>query len=47
MKDWIQRHYWQAQYDASKLSLPALRAIILAAWEAVPDSFIESLLDSW
>ena len=47
MKDWIQRNYWQARYDAAKLSLAELRQIILAAWEAVPDSFIESLLDSW
>jgi hypothetical protein len=45
MKDWIQRNYWQAQYDAAKLSLSELRRIILAAWEAVPDSFIESLFD--
>ena len=47
MKDWIQRNYWQARYNAAKLSLSELRRIILAAWEAVPDSFIESLLDSW
>ena len=30
MKDWIQRNYWQARYDAAKLSLPELRRIILA-----------------
>ena len=46
MKDWIQTHYSQARYDPSKVSLDQLRQIIWAAWEAVPDSYIESLIDS-
>jgi hypothetical protein len=47
MKNWIQEHYWQAVYDASKLTLSQLKQIILEAWNAVPDSYIESLYDSW
>jgi hypothetical protein len=47
IKNWIQAHYWQAEYDASKLSLAQLRQIILDAWNAVPESFIERLYASW
>jgi hypothetical protein len=47
MKNWIQEHYWHARYTASKLSLAQLRQIILEAWNAVPDSYIESLYNSW
>jgi hypothetical protein len=47
MKNWIQAHYWQAVYDASKLTLSQLRQIILDAWNAVLDSFIERLYASW
>jgi transposase len=47
MKNWIQQHYWRAVYDASKLSLAQLKQIILEAWNAVPDSYIESLFNSW
>jgi hypothetical protein len=47
MKNWIQEHYWQIRYNVSGISLDQLRQIIWAAWEAVPDSYIESLVDSW
>ena len=47
IKNWIQAHYWEAVYDTSKLPLGQLKQIILEAWNAVPDSFIESLYNSW
>src|SRR5258705_2849531 len=47
MKNWIQQHYWEIRYDAVSIPLDQLRRIIWAAWEAVPEAFIESLLDSW
>ena len=47
MKNWIQDHYWQARYNVAKISLQDLRRIILAAWDAVPDSYIQELYDSW
>jgi len=47
MKNWIQEHYWRARYNPSKLSLAQLREIIIAAWNAVPDSYIRSLYNSW
>jgi hypothetical protein len=47
MKNWIQEHYWRAVYNASKLTLAQLKQIILDAWNAVPDSYIETLYNSW
>jgi hypothetical protein len=47
MKNWIQEHYWRAKYNASKLTLAQLKQIVLEAWNAVPDSYIERLYDSW
>jgi hypothetical protein len=47
MKNWIQEHYWRAKYNASKLAPAQLKQIILEAWNAVPDSYIERLYDSW
>jgi len=47
MKDWIQTHYWEVRYDPAKIFFDQLRHIIWAAWEAVPDSFLESLINSW
>lgn len=47
MKNYIQDRYWEAVYNASKLTLTRLREIILEAWNAVPDSFIEKLYSSW
>ena len=43
MKNWIQKHYFAAYYDASKISLPDLKRIIWEAWETVPTEFIMSL----
>jgi len=34
-------------YNASKLTLAQLKQIILDAWNAVPDSYIETLYNSW
>ena len=47
MKDYIETHYFKTRYDPMKISLEELRRIIWEAWEAVPESFIESLVDSW
>jgi hypothetical protein len=47
MKNWIQKHYYTAYYDASKILLPDLRRIIQEAWDAVPNEFIDSLYQSW
>jgi hypothetical protein len=47
MKNWIQKHYYAAYYDASKVPLSQLRRIIWEAWEAVPTDFIMSLYESW
>lgn len=47
MKNYIQERYWQARYDVAKVPLEQLKAIIWEAWNAVPDSFIETLFFSW
>lgn len=47
MKNYIQEHYWQAKYDVAKVPLDQLKAIIWEAWNAVPDSYIDSLYQSW
>ncbi len=47
MKNWIQKHYYIAYYDASKIPLLQLKRIIWEAWEAVPIDFIMSLYSSW
>lgn len=47
MKNWIQEHYWEVQYNVSNVPLDRLQEIIWAAWVAVPDSYIESLVNSW
>jgi len=47
MKNYIQQHYYVTYYDCTRIPLERLRAIIWEAWEAVPDSFIENLLNSW
>ncbi len=41
MKDWIQEHY-----DDNLRSYDALREAILAAWNAVPESYLKELLES-
>ena len=47
MRRYIQRHYFNAHYDPSKIPLEELRAIVWEAWNAVPESYIEGLYDSW
>jgi hypothetical protein len=47
MKNWIQEQYWQSHYEVTKIPLGQLRTIIWEAWHAVPDTYIESLFDSW
>jgi transposase len=47
IKNWIQAYYWRAVSNTSKLSLAQLKQIILDAWNAVPDSYIGRLYNSW
>jgi len=47
MENWIQEHYFQALYEADKVPYERLREIITEAWNAVPNSFIQTLYDSW
>jgi hypothetical protein len=47
MKNWIQEHYWEACYKVDMIPLTELRRIILEAWYAVPDEYIQTLYDSW
>ena len=47
MKNYIQERYWQSGYNVAKIPLPQLKVVIWEAWNAVPDSFIEKLFDSW
>jgi len=47
MKNYIQKHYYTAYYDASKITLLQLKRIIWEAWEAVPIDFIMKLYSSW
>lgn len=46
MKNYIQKHYYAAYYDASKIPLATLRRIIWEAWEAMPNEYIDSLYES-
>jgi hypothetical protein len=47
MKNYIQKHYYAAYYNAANIPLPRLRNIIWEAWEAVPNEFIQKLFESW
>jgi hypothetical protein len=47
MKNYIQEHYWQARYDVSKVPLDQLKRVIWDAWNAIPNSYIDSLYQSW
>ena len=47
MRRYIQRQYYQVWYDPSKVHIDTLREIISEAWEAIPDSYIEGLFESW
>jgi len=47
MKNWMQEHYWEVRYRVDRVPLPQLRRIILQAWDAVPDDYIQSLYNSW
>lgn len=47
MRRYIQKHYWEAYYDAKTVTLDRLKEIILEAWNAIPDSYIEGLYKSW
>ena len=46
IKNWIEDYYWQARYQPDKIPLAQLRGIIQAAWDAVPESYIQNLFDS-
>lgn len=47
MKDYIEEHYYKTRYDPASISFEELRRIVWEAWEAVPESFIEDLVNSW
>ena len=47
MKNWMQEHYWEVRYRVDRVPLPQLRRIILQAWDAVPDDYIQSFYNSW
>ena len=47
MGRYIQHHYYTIYYDAVKIPIARLRQIIQEAWEAVPESYIQNLLNSW
>ena len=47
MKNWIQKHYYMAYYDAAKVPKEQLKRIIWEAWEAVPNDYINTLYESW
>jgi hypothetical protein len=42
MKDWIQEKY----PDNHQLSYDALREVVQAAWDAVPEDFLRDLVES-
>jgi transposase len=46
MKDWIEEHYWRVRYRPDKIHLDQLRAIIQAAWDTVPEDYIQTLFNS-
>ena len=47
MKRYIQERYFEAFYNAQSIQFDRLREIISEAWNAVPDSYIETLYESW
>lgn len=40
------KHKIETHYDIQRLSLPELRAAVLATWEAVPAGYLRSLAHS-
>ena len=47
MKNGIQQRYFESQYRLDNIPFDCLRVIIQEVWEAILDSFIEALVDSW
>ena len=47
MKRYIQSRYFEVFYNAQTIQFDRLREIISEAWNAVPDSYIETLYESW
>ena len=47
IRNWIEEHYWKARYNPANIQLDELQAIIEAAWDTVPESYIEDLYNSW
>ena len=47
MKNWIEAHYLHVRYDPANIRLADLKVIVQAAWDAVPEDFIQGLFDSW
>ena len=46
MKNYIQERYFDMRWDVANMPLDRLRAIIWEEWEAVPNDFIENLVNS-
>lgn len=47
IKNCIQDHYWESRCKVDRIPLDQLKRIVWEAWNAVPDSFIQTLYDSW
>jgi hypothetical protein len=47
MKRYIQGRYFMAYYNAANIPLRTLKRIILEAWNAVPNSYIQTLFNSF
>ena len=46
IKNWIEEHYWKAQYQPDRISFTELHTIIWEAWNTIPDDYIQSLYNS-
>jgi transposase len=44
IKNWIQRYYYAAHYNPSKIELERLKGIIQEAWNTIPEGYIQILL---
>jgi hypothetical protein len=47
IKNYIQQRYYKAYYNTAKVPLDRLKEIIKEAWLVVPESYIETLFESW
>ena len=47
MKNYTQERYFEMRWDVANMPFDRLRALIWEEWEAVPNDFIEILINSW